>query len=297
MQTFGILAGLTAASIWGGMYVVSKVVLDIIPPFTLVSLRLILGTGCLALIITFRGGFQVNRRQAIEAVAVGFIGFGISIGLQFLGTKLSTAANAALVTSASPTFIFLFGIWVLGEKITRGRVLALVLATLGVLAVVDPRKALLGGYAFYGNLALFGAALTWGLYSVLVKRVSQGLRTAEVSLFAFLGGLLMSLPLTGMEIIKNDFGEITLPVIIGVLYLGLVSTALAMYLWNKSLSLLEAGLVSILFFAQPIVGVGLSAVFLGERLELAFWAGALLISAGLIINSITQQVIGNGSEG
>jgi len=139
--------------------------------------------------------------------------------------------------------------------------------------------------------------LTWGLYSVLVKRVSQGLRTAEVSLFAFLGGLLMSLPLTGMEIIKNDFGEITLPVIIGVLYLGLVSTALAMYLWNKSLSLLEAGLVSILFFAQPIVGVGLSAVFLGERLELAFWAGALLISAGLIINSITQQVIGNGSEG
>ena len=297
MQTFGILAGLTAASIWGGMYVVSKVVLDIIPPFTLVSLRLILGTGCLALIITFRGGFQVNRRQAIEAVAVGFIGFGISIGLQFLGTKLSTAANAALVTSASPTFIFLFGIWVLGEKITRGRVLALVLATLGVLAVVDPRNALLGGYAFYGNLALFGAALTWGLYSVLVKRVSQGLRTAEVSLFAFLGGLLMSLPLTGMEIIKNDFGEITLPVIIGVLYLGLVSTALAMYLWNKSLSLLEAGLVSILFFAQPIVGVGLSAVFLGERLELAFWAGALLISAGLIINSITQQVIGNGSEG
>jgi drug/metabolite transporter (DMT)-like permease len=93
VHAFGILAGLAAASIWGGMFVVSKVVLDIIPPFTLVSLRLILGIGCLALILAFRGGFQVNRLQAIEAVGVGFIGFGVSIGLQFLGTKLSTAAN------------------------------------------------------------------------------------------------------------------------------------------------------------------------------------------------------------
>jgi drug/metabolite transporter (DMT)-like permease len=297
VYAFGILAGLTAASIWGGMFVVSKVVLDIIPPFMLVSIRLVLGIGCLALILAFRGGFQVNRTQAIEAVAVGFIGFGISIGLQFLGTKLSTAANAALVTSASPTFIFLFGVLLLGEKITLGRVLALALATVGVLAVVDPRMALFEGNAFYGNLALFGAALTWGLYSVLVKRISHKLRTIEVSMFAFLGGLLMSLPLAAVELMNSNLGEITLPVIFGVLYLGLVSTALAMYLWNKSLALLEAGLVSILFFAQPIVGVGLSEIFLGERLGLSFWTGAILIGAGLIINSVTGSAIGTESEG
>jgi drug/metabolite transporter (DMT)-like permease len=293
VRAFGIFAGLTAASIWGGMYVVSKVVLDIIPPFTLVSLRLILGIGCLALILAFRGGFQADRRQMSEALVVGFIGFGISIGLQFLGTKLSTAANAALVTSASPTFIFLFGVWLLGEKITRERVVALVLATLGVIAVVDPRQAYVGGKAFWGNVALFGAALTWGLYSVLVKRISQRLRVMEVSLFAFLGGLFISIPLMGVEIMRIGLGEITLPVILGVLYLGLVSTALAMYLWNKSLALLEAGLVSVLFFAQPIVGVGLGALFLGERLGLTFWVGATLISVGLIINSRTKSPLGN----
>jgi drug/metabolite transporter (DMT)-like permease len=293
VRAFGIFAGLTAASIWGGMYVVSKVVLDIIPPFTLVSLRLLLGIGCLALILAFRGGVQADRRQIGEALAVGFIGFGVSIGLQFLGTKLSTAANAALVTSASPTFIFLFGVWLLGERITVERVVALVLATLGVIAVVDPRQALLGGKAFLGNVALFGAALTWGLYSVLVKRTSQKLRVMEVSMFAFSGGLFISLPLMGVEIIRIGLGEITLPVIFGVLYLGLVSTALAMYLWNKSLALLEAGLVSVLFFAQPIVGVGLGALFLGERLGLTFWVGAILISAGLIINSKTKLPLGN----
>ncbi len=293
MRAFGILAGLTATSIWGGMYVVSKVILDIIPPFTLVTLRLILGIGCLALVITFRGGFQADRRQMSEALLVGFIGFGVSIGLQFLGTKLSTATNAALVTSASPVFIFLFGVWLLGEKIAPERVVALVLAILGVIAVVDPRQATVGGEAFLGNVALFGAALTWGLYSVLVKRVIQRLSVTEVSLIAFLGGLFISLPIAGVEIMNIGLGEINLPVIFGVLYLGIVSTALAMYLWNKSLALLEAGLVSVLFFAQPVVGVGLGALFLGERLGLTFWIGAMLISIGLIVTSRTKSPLGN----
>lgn len=293
MRAFGIFAGLTAASIWGGMYVVSKVVLDIIPPFTLVSIRLILGIGCLALILALRGGFRADKRQMGEAIGVGFIGFGISIGLQFLGTKLSTAVNAALVTSASPIFMVLFGVWLLGERLQLERVVALVLATLGVIAVVDPGQALIGGMAFWGNMALFGAAVTWGLYSVLVKRVSQRLRVMEVSMYAFIGGLFVSIPLAGVEIMDIGLGEITTTVILGVLYLGLVSTALAMYLWNKSLALLEAGLVSVLFFAQPIVGVGLGAIFLGEPMGLAFWIGAFLISTGLIITTRSKSPLGN----
>ena len=50
----GLSAGLVAASIWGGMYVVSKVVLDVIPPFSLLTLRLFLGAISLGVIIALR---------------------------------------------------------------------------------------------------------------------------------------------------------------------------------------------------------------------------------------------------
>jgi drug/metabolite transporter (DMT)-like permease len=285
VRTFGIVAGLAAASIWGGMYVVSKVVLDVIPPFALISLRLLLGAGCLALILAGRGGFKAERRQFGGVVLVGVVGYGISLGLQFIGTKLSTAANGALVTSASPAFIFMFGAWLLSERVTWRRLTALILATLGVVAVIDPRKLTMGDQVFVGNVALLGAALTWGLYSVLVKKASLNLGTLEVSLLAFLGGLPISLPLSALEITTLGVGRITLPVIFGVLYLGLVSTALAMYLWNKSLAILDAGLVSLLFFAQPVVGVGLGAWLLKERLSIGFWAGAILIGLGLILSA------------
>jgi drug/metabolite transporter (DMT)-like permease len=285
VSTFGILAGLAAAAIWGGMYVVSKVVLDVIPPFLLVSLRLILGAACLVPILLVRGGVRVRRGQVLAVLGVGLIGYGVSLGFQFIGTSLSTAANASLVTAASPVFILLFGAWILRERVTRGRLLALALATAGVLAVIDPRQADLGGRLFLGNLALLAASLTWGLYSVLIKKVSQSLGTLEVSLFAFLGGLPLTLAMGAREAAGLDMARITPGVILGVLYLGVVSTALAMYLWNKSLALLDAGVVSLLFFAQPVVGAGLGALLLGEHLGLGFWLGAALIAGGLTMGS------------
>src|SRR5512147_1687828 len=94
----GILCGLGAASIWGGMYVVSKVILDIIPPFTLITLRLALGIVVLWLVIRFTGVMHLSRSQIIKALGVGLIGYGVSLGMQFVGTRLSTASNGALVT-------------------------------------------------------------------------------------------------------------------------------------------------------------------------------------------------------
>ena len=121
MNRWGIISGLAAAAIWGAMYVVSKVVMEVIPPFTLITLRLLLGSLTLWLIIAFQGGIDFTRRQYLRVVGVGWIGYGVSIGFQFVGTKLSTASNGALVTSATPAFVLLFGAWILGERITKRR--------------------------------------------------------------------------------------------------------------------------------------------------------------------------------
>jgi drug/metabolite transporter (DMT)-like permease len=285
MRMFGVLAGLGAASIWGGMYVVSKVVLDIIPPFSLLSLRLALGALGLAVFLPWKGGLRLTSRAFARLFLVGLLGFGVSVGLQFVGTRLSTAANASLITSASPAFMLLFGIWLLNERATWRRIMALALSTFGVVAVLNPSEVAFGASMFWGNLSLVGAAFTWGLYSVLIRKYSQQAGMLQISLVAFLGGLSLSLPLGAVEISQVDLGGISLGVVSGVLYLGLVSTALAMYLWNKSLELLEAGVVSLLFFAQPVVGVSLGALLLHERLGLQFMLGAGLICLGLLLGT------------
>lgn len=288
----GILCGMGAASIWGGMYVVSKVVLDIIPPFSLVSLRLVLGALTLAIVLAMRGFPTITQKQFWQGMGVGFVGYGISLSLQFLGTKLSTAGNGSLVTSATPAFVLIFAWILLKEKITALRLVALFLATLGVVAVIDPRSAQLNPDLFLGNLLLLGAALTWALYSVLVRKATQALDVLPFSLVAFLGGLPVSIPASAWEWRQGattGVGEISLGVIGGVLFLGIISTALAMVLWNNAFTLVDANLASLTFFAQPMVGTLLGWLFLGEKITPLFLLGGLLIGIGLVISSRERE--------
>jgi len=282
---YGFLCGLGAASIWGGMYVVSKVVLEIIPPFALVALRLILGILTLAVVVALRGGLKITRTQFIQVFGVGFVGYGISLSLQFLGTKLSTAANGSLVTSATPAFVLLFAWILLSERITSRKFFALLLATLGVVAVIDPRSARLDPDLFIGNIFLLGAAVTWALYSVLVRKVTQNLDVLPFSLIAFIGGLPVALPAGVWEVTKAGVGTINLGVVGGVLFLGIISTALAMILWNTAFAILDAGAASLTFFAQPVVGTLLGWFFLGEKITPLFLLGGVLIGIGIFISA------------
>ncbi len=282
----GIASGLGATVIWGGLYVVSKAIMESIPPFTLISLRLLLGIASLYLFMRFSGRLRLPPRQTFWRIFwVGFIGYGVSIGFQFSGTHLSTASNGALVTSATPAFVVLFAAWLLGEPITRRRLAALALATLGVLAVIDPRTARLDADLLLGNLFLLIAALAWALHSTLIRKVTRQTDVFNVSLIAFLGGLPVSLPLAAREIARGQVGAFTPGIIGGILFLGVAATAVAMYLWNNAFALLDASLAALTFFAQPVVGVLLGAVFLDEKITPLFLAGGVLIGAGILLAS------------
>lgn len=274
----GILFGLIAAAIWGGMYVVSKVVLEVIPPFALLSLRLLLGAAALGAWLAIRRTFpRLRRNQWLQLLVVGVLGYGISLGFQFSGTKLSTAANGSVITAATPAFVYLFAWLLLRERVSGRRLLALLLSTLGVLLVVDPRQAQLDADLLLGNLFLVGAAVTWALYSVLVRRATKEIDTLSFTFVALLGGLLIAIPAGLVELRTESVGIIDVGIFLGVLYLGIVSTAVAAYLWNKAFEWLEAGTASLTFFAQPLVGAGLGAMLLGDRLTPLFLAGAFLI--------------------
>jgi len=280
----GALYGLSAAAIWGGMYVVSDIVLPVIPPFTLLTFRLLFGGFALSfLLLTSGKPVNLTRRKLLQLLGVGFLGFGISIGAQFVGTDLSTAMNGSLITSASPAFIVLFAAILLKERLTPRRLLSIGLATVGVLFIIDLSQADFGSQTFLGDLALIIAAVTWGLYSVLVRAISKDTDTLIVTVFAFYGGSILTIPAMLIESNTRPTGEITLPILLGILYLGVVSTAGAMWLWNRAFALVDASVASLFFFAQPLVGAILSSVVLGQPFTPGLLVGSILIAAGVLL--------------
>lgn len=277
------------------MYVVSDVVLDTIPPFSLLTLRLLLGALVLALLRLGQSGnpegLKLPGARVVRYLGVGLVGFGFSLGAQFVGTALSTAINGALITSASPAFILLFAALLLRERLQPVHLTAISLATIGVLVIINPAQAELGGPNFLGDVALAIAALTWGLYSVLARLVGRSGDTLLVTLYALIGGLFVTIPASFIELAANpvDTNQIDLSVILGVLYLGIVSTAGAMWLWNRAFALVAASTASLFFFAQPLVGALLSVALLSQAMTSALWLGSALIVLGVLIALVSRR--------
>ena len=283
----GWFYGTLAGAIWGGMYVVSDVVLVVIPPFSLLSLRLLMGIAVLAPLLArapLASAWPEGRTFAAN-LGVGAIGFGFSLGAQLIGTDLSTASHGALLTSASPAFVLLFAAPLLREKWTKRRWLALALSSLGVLLILDWRELRFGAVTALGDLALVLAALSWGLYSVLVRRLSlkSQLRTLPLTLGVLLGGLLVSTPFSLWEMATRSYGQWDAPLLLGLLYLGIVSTAWSQWLWNRAFALLPAAQAALCFFAQPLTGAVLAAALLAQTLRPPLILGGSLIGLGVLL--------------
>jgi uncharacterized membrane protein len=101
--TQGVIAAVLASSIWGGMYVVSRVVLEVIPPITLVCIRMFVSSlFILGLLVVRRQNWRLPREIWGRVLAMGLIGNALSITAQFQGTHLAGAALGSLITTASP---------------------------------------------------------------------------------------------------------------------------------------------------------------------------------------------------
>ena len=185
----------------------------------------------------------------------------------------------------SPAFVLPIAALILGERITLQRIIALTLSTVGVLVVVNPlRSSIEQGY-MTGNLCLVTAALTWALYSVLVRKMTANYDVLTFSMYAFLGGLPVSVSLGVWELTQQSIGTLTWGILGGILFLGIICTALAMFLWNTAFKHLDAGIAGLTFFAQPLVGAALGALLLHDKLSLSFIFGGVLILGGILFSS------------
>ncbi|MCU4948327.1 MULTISPECIES: DMT family transporter [Bacillus cereus group] len=279
----GSLYLILASSIWGGMYVVVKVLVSVIPPLELVWLRYLVAIVAL-LIIGFvtKQKWRIEKRYLLIIIAIGVIGYAISIVTQETGTMLSSAQMGAIITSSTPAFMVVFAWLILKERLTFKKGISVCLATIGVVIIVGIGDLNMSN--MLGGISLLIAALTWALMSVLVKRLPSDYSQIVVTTYSTLIALIVLTPFVLPRLHAIDVSQLTRPTIWGgLLYLGIISTAIAFLLWNRGLQMLNASSGGLFFFFQPVVGTLLGWLILGEKIGVTFWVGSILILAGVLL--------------
>ena len=281
-------------SAWGSLYVVSKFVLGKIPVITISFLRYAIAGCILFIIIKQRKLKKIEKQDHKYVFLIGFFGYFVAIGAQLLGTKLSSASLASLVNAMNPVVIMLFAVFILKEKLTVKKVTCGVLAIAGVYAIVGG----LGGRGqIFGILVSILSVILWSLVSVVVRKFTQKYDPFQITTYGIIIAAVCTLPFSIWELMVTSDVQFDRSVVLSMLYIGIVCTALAHVLWNKSLSMIEAGTCSLFYPVQPMVAVFLGWMFLGESISWNFVFGAILIIGGVLFSIMgkneTASVVGN----
>lgn len=284
----GALA-LLAAVLWGGNAVFIKMGLDGMPALAMAGIRFVIGAGVVWVAALFAGvGARVPASQMRGLVGLALL-FVVQIGLLNVGTDYTTAGRSTVLISAYPFFIALFAhFYIPGDRLNLSKALGLGFSFAGVVLILGPSLVLRQTEYLLGDALVLLSGALLGLRQVVLKRLVQGLHTYQVLFWQ----AVLSLPLfAGLSLIfeGGQHYDLTWPVIIAVLYQGLVVAGLCFILWVFLLQHHSASRLGVYGFVTPVFGVLLSQVLLQEPLT---WD--LLTSMGLVAAGIA--VANRGSE-
>lgn len=268
-------------SLWGSLYVVSRFVLNRLPVFTTAFFRYLIAFITLSFMLHGKKLHWPAAGDRKYIFMLGFFGYTVSVGAQLVGTKLAGASMASLINSLNPAAITVAAAFMLGEKLSFHRILGILLSLGGVCITVGP-----GGSAHPAGIAfsLF-SVLTWSIISVMVRRVTRKYDALTVTWLAMGIAMVCNLPAgTGQILASKGTFSPDVPCVLGLFYMGIFCTGISYILWNKSLSMLEAGTCSAFYPIQPLTSLLLGCVFMGETITPVYAAGAFLIIFGVLVS-------------
>jgi len=259
---------------FSSMEVISKPLMGSVDPFFLTWFRFFVGGLFLLLFVRKR----LSLRSVLLLATVGSMNSIVSMTLLQLSIKYGNASTAATLVSTNPLFVSLL-VFIAGEKLAKRKFFG---ALLGLMGIIVFAYGKIVGDTFIGIFFGVSAALSFALYSLIMKRfiVKYGalVSTAYSSFFSsILYGMLLAI--TG----KLSFPELSFTGWLDVLYLGIGVTGVAYLTFFKAMESLGVSAASRVFYLKPIVSTLFAVAFLSEQLGVIKIIGTAIVIFSLFL--------------
>ena len=270
-----------------GTHLVAKAVVADVEPVTLTFLRTWVSTAALGAIFLIREKrVKVRREDFGMMLWLSFIVIPVNQFLFLYGIKFTTAANAALLYAMTPVLVLIFSYVMMGERMSRRKVVGVLLAFCGVAVVVFEHGVSLSSDYTYGNLVMFVAVVAFSLYTIQGKRMVVKYGAFHVASLTMIGGAIMFLPIGLYGLTNFNLSTLTAAHWEGICYLGLGTSVASYFLWYYALGKIETTKVAVFANAQPVVTSTLSFLLLHQSITFNFVVGGIVTLAGVLITEL-----------
>jgi len=286
MKTIEWAMLITLSVVWGGAYFFVGVIVDELPPMTIVFFRVLIAALALHLFFAITG----RRMPWTKAALLAFLGLGllnnvIPFALIVWGQTHAASGVASILNATTPLFTVLVAhLLTNDEKLTPLKTAGVLVGFIGVAIMIGGGAIVDGMSTSVAQLAFIGAAISYAFAIVFGRRFKK----MEIEPYAVATGQLtastaMMLPI--MLIVDQPW-TLAMPSgssIAALIALGIISSAFAYILYFKILSTAGSTNASLVTFLVPISAIFLGIAFLGEIILPRHLIGLALIIAGLML--------------
>ncbi|MDB5814649.1 MAG: EamA family transporter [Rhodocyclales bacterium] len=284
----GLLLLIGLAIGWGLNWPIMKVVVSEVPPLSFRGLCLVVGgLGVLAIARLSGLALTIPRgrlNQVVWLAVFNIIGWNI---FATYGVRMLPSGRAALLGYTMPLWCVPLSVWLLGDRLTLRRWLALALGLGGVLALMGEEIFKLMQTPV-GAALMVAAAWCWSAGMVLMKRWQIPLNTVALTgWLMLLGGVPMLMAAFFVDGLPQQMPSNN--ALFGLLYNIVIGFMFGYWAWNRLVLLVSVSVSSLSSLITPLVGVAAGALMLHEHPGWAeFWAAVLILGAVAVINTGAQ---------
>lgn len=277
-----LIAG--AAALWGSMGVVSRFAFETgLTPLAVAFYRAALAfvTVAAVTLALMPDRLRIRRADVALFALFGLISIAVFFFVYLFAISLTTVATAAILLYTAPAWVLVLSRLAFAEPLTAPKLWALALAFAGSLLVVRAYDFSALRVTLPGVLAGLAAGLTYALYSVFGKTaLRRHPETVTLTYALGFGTLFLGVAAAATGQLSVGVLRTAWPLVI---YLGLVTTLLAQFMYLTGLRAVEAGRASLIATLEPVVAAVLGYLVLRERLDLWQGIGGLAVLSGVLL--------------
>jgi drug/metabolite transporter (DMT)-like permease len=265
--------------LWAGTVSMYKYLGTFLDAGAIATTRFGLATLCMGMLWPWLPGKGPRGKDILRALCMGVIVFCLSPRLQIAAVQRGQAGDTALLIALEPLIVAVGAALFLKERIAPKRWWGFGLGMLGTTLIAqiwrNDVQALRGLLA---NMIFVSSFVCEAAFSLIGKPMLDRVSPLKLVAVGLAGGTIANVAISGVNI-----PPMPAPAWFCLAFLGVICTAFGYALWYFAIQRAPVNLVSLTVFVQPVAGLLLAWLWLGEPLHGGQFWGSLVIVAGLVI--------------
>ena len=290
-RILALIAAIVATSIFGFNHTIAKELMpEVLSPNALLYSRVLGAAICFWFVSLFTKREKVEIKDFKLIIICAIFGMGLNMITALNGLYNSTPINSSIITTLAPIFIFLISVILLKEKISKRKYAGVFIGFIGTLTLILLNEKSLENAPNInlGNFYLFINSISYALYFVLVKPLTEKYNMITIMKWLFLFSIFINMPFGLVEFMQVEWVEINNTSLIKISYVVFCTTFLVYLLNLYALKNLKATTVGMFIYLQPVIGI-LFAIYRGaDKLTIPDISSVLLVFAGVYLVSKKQ---------